>query len=147
MRWREKAAPAEVRAAWEPAVIALLGTIGRRGFDDTLARGIMGNLCMIYLEDGSLGNLGEMQGYLRGRKADMSLFAVPFMASEMSKSDYCIDPVTREPRDHYLRVSVGAGEIAAQYALLGVSVEQNEAVLAESTGILFHAKHTEPRLS
>ena len=124
--------------SWEPAVSALLRTVGKPGFSKRLAKGIMGNLCLVLIENGSLRGFGEMQAYLACIGADIQLFPSLLRPDQKLAGDHAVDPISGEPQDYYLRICVGLSEIMTEQAILDRTAEETEVLLAERTGVLMH---------
>ena len=104
-----------------------------------------GSLCMLLLQEKSLGNLGELQTYLRQENALIQLVAHPFGPKAVATPNgslvnlRCLDAVTDEPRGHWLMVCLvepNGDEIRTQLSNLSMSDEINETTLARDTGFL-----------
>jgi len=121
---------------WEGAVLGFLGIVEQRAVQQEAVIQRMGQLCAELIQSQWLPDLGQLQGYLRGRDAAVQLIAQPFYPGTFGPDITCVDLATREPRSHWLMVSVGAAEAAVQLQRLGNSDEVNEMLLAHDTGML-----------
>ena len=126
---------------WKDAVDGLLGAIesGRITRDQAIPE--VGQVIAKLYRDRIADNLGELQGYLRGRRSPVQLVAIPFDPADMPRQDIvCIDTITNEPRSHYLQVSVGFNgaetEAETQLRFMSSSFETNELELQRNTGFL-----------
>lgn len=125
------------RPIWEGAVVGFLcavefGVVAR---DQIIPS--MGQICRELISGEMLTDLGELQRYLRQQEAIVQLVAHPFRKEEMGHQDIdCRDILTEEQRSHWLMVSVGRQEAAAQLQALAMSDEMNETTLANHTGML-----------
>ena len=122
---------------WEGAIVGFLFAAESGLIPEEEIIPSTSQVCLELLQSGMLTDLGELQGYLRGRESFIQLVARPFKPEEMSHPGIrCADAVTGEPRGHWLMISLGTAEAAQQLQDLAMSDEVNETTLTHDTGML-----------